>query len=241
MTTLSYSDFFITLIVVGVVLFAAHRLGQANPIGTGKLARRLGAVELKVAELDGRLDSVDQALGTLAKSAAETARGVEAMRIKVATEQVLHRFAKTAALPARRHGARLDPVHPDNQGTRQTMTTRPSKVPARLTRQPADLDRADLAILDHRPAQRLGMDTVDVAQPLADRDFGGVENDDLAGDHWFGRIIGWKRRHVQRSRRAGRTRDCANALSIRIQARARADLLGVRSGPTFERMRVSAC
>ena len=89
MTNLAYSDIFITLVVIGVVLFAAHRLGQANPIGTGKLARRLGAVELKVAELDGRLDNVDQALGTLAKSAADTARGVEAIRIELAADRGL--------------------------------------------------------------------------------------------------------------------------------------------------------
>jgi hypothetical protein len=70
-------------------LFAAHRLGQVNPVGTGKLARRLSAVELKVASLDGKLDRQDEALTTLAGSAAETARGVEAMRIELASDRGL--------------------------------------------------------------------------------------------------------------------------------------------------------
>jgi hypothetical protein len=87
--TLSYSDIIITLVIVGVVLFAAHRLGQANPIGTGRLARRLSAVELKVAEQGEKLDGFDRALGSLAVSSAETARGVEAMRVELAGDRGL--------------------------------------------------------------------------------------------------------------------------------------------------------
>jgi hypothetical protein len=87
--TFSYMDILITLLIVGVVLFAAHRLGQANPIGTGKLARRLSAVELKVAEQGEKLDSLDRGLVTLVTSSAETARGVEAMRIELASDRGL--------------------------------------------------------------------------------------------------------------------------------------------------------
>jgi uncharacterized coiled-coil protein SlyX len=87
--SLSYTDIVITIVIVAVVLFAAHRMGQVNPIGTGKLARRLSAVELKVAEQGEKLDSLDRALVTLASSAQDTARGVEAMRIELAADRGL--------------------------------------------------------------------------------------------------------------------------------------------------------
>ena len=86
---LAYSDIIITLIVVGVVLFAAHRMGQANPVGTGRLARRLSAVELKVAEQGEKLDGLDRALATLVNSSADTARAVEAVRIELAADRGL--------------------------------------------------------------------------------------------------------------------------------------------------------
>ncbi len=87
--TLSYTDIIITLVIVGVVLFAAHRMGQANPVGTGRLSKRLSAVELKVAEQGEKLDSLDRIMGTLATSAADTARNVEAMRIEVSADRGL--------------------------------------------------------------------------------------------------------------------------------------------------------
>lgn len=87
--TFSYIDVLITLAIVGVVLFAAHRLGQANPIGTGKLARRLSAVELKVAEQGEKIDGLDRSLIVLATSSADTARGVEAIRIELAADRGL--------------------------------------------------------------------------------------------------------------------------------------------------------
>lgn len=87
--TLSYSDILITAVIVAVVLYAAHRLGQVNPVGTGKLARRLSAVELKVAEQGEKLDSLDRALGTLVSSSADTSRGVEALRVELAGDRGL--------------------------------------------------------------------------------------------------------------------------------------------------------
>ena len=85
--SLSYSDIVITLVIVGVVLFAAWRLGQINPVGTGKLAKRLSAVELIVAEQGKKLDTQGAALSTLAISAADTARNVEAMRVEIAADR----------------------------------------------------------------------------------------------------------------------------------------------------------
>lgn len=87
--TLSYSDIIITAVIIAVVLYAAHRMGQVNPIGTGKLARRLSAVELKVAEQGEKLDGLERALGTLAVSSADMARGVEAIRIELAGDRGL--------------------------------------------------------------------------------------------------------------------------------------------------------
>jgi len=86
---LSYSDIIITVIIVAVVLFAAHRLGQVNPVGTGGLVRRLSAVEFKVAEQGEKLDSLDRAIVTLADSSATTAREIAAMRIEVAGDRGL--------------------------------------------------------------------------------------------------------------------------------------------------------
>jgi hypothetical protein len=87
--TLSYIDIVITFVIVSAVLYAAHRLGQANPIGTGRLSRRLSAVELKVAALDEKLDRQEEALAVLATSSSDTARGVEAMRIELASDRGL--------------------------------------------------------------------------------------------------------------------------------------------------------
>ncbi|HEX8485715.1 hypothetical protein [Sphingomonas sp.] len=87
--TLSYSDILITVIIVAVVLYAAHRLGQVNPVGTGKLARRLSAVELKVAEQGEKMDGFDRSLVSLVGSSADTARGVEALRLELAGDRGL--------------------------------------------------------------------------------------------------------------------------------------------------------
>jgi hypothetical protein len=79
--TLSYTDILITVVIVAVVLFAAHRFGQNNPVGTGRLSKRLSAVEANVADLKTKTDGMDKALSTLAVSVADTARGVDAMRM----------------------------------------------------------------------------------------------------------------------------------------------------------------
>lgn len=87
--TFSYTDILVTLAIVAIVLFAAHRMGQANPIGTGRLSKRLSAVELKVAEQGAKLDSMEGVMTTLASSAAETARLMDAMRIELAADRGL--------------------------------------------------------------------------------------------------------------------------------------------------------
>lgn len=87
--TLSYGDILITAVIVAVVLITAWRLGQTNPVGTGKLARRLSAVELKVAEQGEKLTALDTAVKTMAESTALTARELAAMRIEMAGDRGL--------------------------------------------------------------------------------------------------------------------------------------------------------
>jgi hypothetical protein len=87
--TLSYSDILITIVIVAVVLWASHRLGQVNPISTGKLSKRLSAVELKVAEQGEKLDALDRAMVTLAENSAVTAKELGAMRIEMAADRGL--------------------------------------------------------------------------------------------------------------------------------------------------------
>lgn len=87
--TLSYIDLLVTGIVVAVVLYAAHRLGQVNPVGTGRLANRLSAVERKVATLDTKIDGQADALEVLSNTAADTATSLSAMRVELASDRGL--------------------------------------------------------------------------------------------------------------------------------------------------------
>lgn len=87
--TLSYTDIIITLIIVGVVLFAAHRYGQSNPVGTGRLSKRLSAVEANMGELKEKTDGLEKTMNTLAASLVDTARNVDAMRVELAADRGL--------------------------------------------------------------------------------------------------------------------------------------------------------
>lgn len=87
--TLSYLDIVITAVILVVVLAASHRLGQVNPVSTGRLSKRLSAVELKVAEQGEKIDALDDAVKLLAESSAVTATEIGAMRIEVAADRGL--------------------------------------------------------------------------------------------------------------------------------------------------------
>lgn len=87
--TFSYIDILITLAIVAAVLIAAHRLGQANPIGTGRLARRLSEVEVKVGEQGMKLDKLETVVATLADSTAEISRELGALRVEMAGDRGL--------------------------------------------------------------------------------------------------------------------------------------------------------
>lgn len=87
--TITYTDILVTVMIVAVVLWASVRFGQGNPVGTGKLARRVSAVELKIAEQGEKIDALDRSLATLATSSADTARGVDAIRLELAADRGL--------------------------------------------------------------------------------------------------------------------------------------------------------
>lgn len=87
--TFSYIDILITLVIVAAVLFAAHRLGQANPVGTGRLSRRLTEVEAKVSEQGNKLDRLEGVVATLADSTADISRELSAVRMELAGDRGL--------------------------------------------------------------------------------------------------------------------------------------------------------
>lgn len=85
--TLAFSDIVITLIVIAVVLFAAHRLGQVNPVGTGRLARRMSSIEVTVAAQGAKIDTLEQTVASLADNQGVTARELAAMRLEMAADR----------------------------------------------------------------------------------------------------------------------------------------------------------
>lgn len=86
----------ITLLVLLLVLFAMWRVGQLNPVGTGKLARRINQLELKVAEQGQRMDGIERSIITIAETVAGTneavtgiEKGITALRVEVAGDRGL--------------------------------------------------------------------------------------------------------------------------------------------------------
>jgi hypothetical protein len=95
-SSLTATDWFITVAIVALVLWAAHRAGQANPVGTGKLARRMDMLELKVAEQGQKLDAqgvqiaaVERAVVAVADAAGETNKSIAAIRLELAGDRGL--------------------------------------------------------------------------------------------------------------------------------------------------------
>lgn len=74
---MTYTDLTITMLIVTLVVFAIWRTGQLNPVGTGKLARRMNALELKVAEQGARMDRIEGSILTIADKVGLVAENVE--------------------------------------------------------------------------------------------------------------------------------------------------------------------
>jgi uncharacterized coiled-coil protein SlyX len=85
----TYLDILISVGVVLLVLIANVRIGQLNPVGTGKLARRLNALEQKVAEQGQRMDGIEQSILTIAGDVGKMTSEVSALRVEVAGDRGL--------------------------------------------------------------------------------------------------------------------------------------------------------
>lgn len=86
---MTYAEIIITAFVVALVLFAMWRVGQLNPVGTGKLARRMNQLELRVAEQGQRMDGIERSVLLLAETSASTSTSIEAMRVELAADRGL--------------------------------------------------------------------------------------------------------------------------------------------------------
>lgn len=84
---MTYTDISVTIIVVAIVLYAAWRAGQTNPVGTGRLARRMNHLEVRVGELDSRMDGIERSVSALAEASAATSSAVQAMRVELAADR----------------------------------------------------------------------------------------------------------------------------------------------------------
>ena len=86
---MTYAEMIITACVVVLVLFAMWRVGQLNPVGTGRLARRINALEGKVAQQGERLDGFEKSIVTIAGDVGSMGREVAAMRMELAADRGL--------------------------------------------------------------------------------------------------------------------------------------------------------
>lgn len=93
---MTWGEIAITIFVVALVLFSAWRAGQANPIGTGRLARRISALELKVDGQGHRMDVIDASVSAIGERIGMLNAGVEAvdnqltaLRVEVAGDRGL--------------------------------------------------------------------------------------------------------------------------------------------------------
>lgn len=91
---MSILEIIVSVFVIALVLFAMWRVAQLNPVGTGKLSRRVNAVEEKVAGLSARMDTFDQSILMIAERVAETndsigdlAKSMGALRVEVAGDR----------------------------------------------------------------------------------------------------------------------------------------------------------
>lgn len=77
----------VTAAVIALVLFASWRVGQLNPVSTGRLARRMNQLEARVLEVDGRMDGIEKSVLELADAGRDTRTAVDAMRIELAADR----------------------------------------------------------------------------------------------------------------------------------------------------------
>ena len=86
---MSYDEIVITVVIIAIVLFTAWRGGQANPVGTGKIARRLTVLESTVAQQGTKVDALDKGLGEIAQLVKKNDENLGAIRIELAGDRGL--------------------------------------------------------------------------------------------------------------------------------------------------------
>ncbi|WP_242095481.1 hypothetical protein [Sphingomonas sp. CROZ-RG-20F-R02-07] len=84
---MTVGDYFISFVVVVLVLIAAWRGGQVNPTGTGRLGTRIGELELKVGEHGVKMAAIERSVLELADTARHTNDGIQALRIELAADR----------------------------------------------------------------------------------------------------------------------------------------------------------
>lgn len=86
---MTYGELIVSGLIVALILVATWRAGQSNPVGTGKLARRLTDVESRVIEIDRRMGDVEDSIKLLADSTAATTAAIGSIRLEMAGDRGL--------------------------------------------------------------------------------------------------------------------------------------------------------
>lgn len=85
---MTWMEIVVSVFVVGLVLFAMWRAGQMNPVGTGKLARRLSTLETTVGAQGQRMDGIDKSITAIAETVEAMGSGVSAIGTQITALRV---------------------------------------------------------------------------------------------------------------------------------------------------------
>lgn len=84
---MTYGEIIVSVLIVALILFSTWRAGQTNPVGTGKLARRLTEVEGRVVDIDRRVGGVEDSVKLLAENVSATNSAIATMRLEMAGDR----------------------------------------------------------------------------------------------------------------------------------------------------------
>lgn len=90
---MTYGEIIVSVLIMALILLATWLAGRANPVGTGKLVRRIDQLEVEVKNLDGRMDGLGDAVTHLTEdltaAAAVTRQKLETMQLEAAGDRAL--------------------------------------------------------------------------------------------------------------------------------------------------------
>lgn len=84
---MTWFEIVISAFIVALVLYAMWKVGQLNPVGTGRLAQRMSQVERQFTELQLRVGGVEVSLSDLTEGGKKTNILVEAIQIELAADR----------------------------------------------------------------------------------------------------------------------------------------------------------